>query len=78
MVTSKPNNWNNETIVEQFQKARLCKTLCFWQAIANGYALSALVGSDNCRSGSEKVFATGSFWFSAAAQAAALTTLKVK
>ena len=48
----------------------------FKKAIANGYALSALVGSDACRSGAEKVFATGSFWFSAGAQAAALATLK--
>ena len=47
------------------------------KAIANGYALSALVGSDCCRSGAEKVFATGSFWFSAAAQTAALSTLEV-
>ena len=50
--------------------------LCYSKAIANGYALSALIGSDSCRSGAEKVFATGSFWFSAAAQAAALATLK--
>jgi len=49
---------------------------CYSKAISNGHALSALVGSARCRrEGAEKVFATGSFWFSSAAQAAALTTI---
>ena len=51
--------------------------LCYSKAIANGYALSALLGSESCRPGAEKVFATGSFWFSAGAQAAALATLDI-
>ena len=51
--------------------------VCYSKAIANGYALSALVGSEACRqAGAEKVFATGSFWFSSCAMAAALATLE--
>lgn len=50
--------------------------ICYSKAISNGHALSALVGSKRCRDhGAEKVFATGSFWFSSAAQAAALATI---
>ena len=53
-----------------------CKIIFPKQAISNGHALSALVGSKRCRDhGAEKVFATGSFWFSSAAQAAALATI---
>jgi glutamate-1-semialdehyde 2,1-aminomutase len=50
--------------------------LCFSKAIANGYPLSALVGTDALKSECEKVFITGSFWFSAVPMAAALATLK--
>ena len=50
--------------------------VCFSKAIANGYPLSALVGSDSLKSECEKVFATGSFWFSSVPMAAALATLR--
>jgi len=51
--------------------------VCYSKAIANGHALSALVGSEDCRqAGAEKVFATGSFWFSSCAIAAGLATLE--
>ena len=51
--------------------------VCYSKAIANGHALSALVGSQACRqAGAEKVFATGSFWFSSCAMAAGLATLE--
>ncbi len=50
--------------------------LCFSKAIANGYPLSALVGTDALKSECEKVFATGSFWFSTVPMAAAMAALK--
>lgn len=49
--------------------------VCFSKAIANGYPLSALVGADTLKGECEKVFATGSFWFSSVPMAAALATL---
>jgi glutamate-1-semialdehyde 2,1-aminomutase len=45
------------------------------KAIANGYPLAAVVGSDRFREGAQKIFVTGSFWFSAVAMAAALATI---
>jgi glutamate-1-semialdehyde 2,1-aminomutase len=45
------------------------------KAIANGYALAAVTGSDGLRAAATRVFATGSFWFAAVAMAAALATL---
>ena len=55
-----------------------CDLLCYSKAISNGYALSALLGSKACREeGAEKVFATGSFWFSSCAQVAAYTTISL-
>ncbi|MCC2611179.1 aminotransferase class III-fold pyridoxal phosphate-dependent enzyme [Neorhizobium sp. Rsf11] len=47
------------------------------KAIANGYALSAVTGSDWLRKAASQVFVTGSFWAGAVAMAAALATLKV-
>lgn len=45
------------------------------KAIANGYPLAALFGNDKARKAATEIFATGSFWFSAAPMAAALATL---
>ena len=45
------------------------------KAIANGYALAAVLGSDAFRSAATEVFTTGSFWFSAVSMAAGLATL---
>jgi glutamate-1-semialdehyde 2,1-aminomutase len=45
------------------------------KAIANGYALAAVTGGERWREGATRIFATGSFWFSAVAMAAALATL---
>jgi len=50
---------------------------CFCKALANGYPISALVGSDQMRDAVAKVFATGSYWFSAVPMAAAVTNLKL-
>jgi glutamate-1-semialdehyde 2,1-aminomutase len=47
------------------------------KAIANGYPLAALLGNDALRDAAVSVFATGSFWFSAAPMAAALATLNL-
>src|SRR5581483_8545257 len=46
------------------------------KAIANGHPLAAVVGSDAFRDGASRVFVTGSFWFSAAAMAAAVATIR--
>jgi glutamate-1-semialdehyde 2,1-aminomutase len=46
------------------------------KAIANGHSLAAVLGRDRFRDGAKKVFVTGSFWFSAAAMAAAVATIK--
>ncbi len=45
------------------------------KAIANGYALAAVLGNDAFRSAATEVFTTGSFWFSAVSMAAGLATL---
>jgi glutamate-1-semialdehyde 2,1-aminomutase len=47
------------------------------KAIANGYALGALVGTEAMRDVAARVFATGTFWWSGDAMAAALATLEV-
>lgn len=46
------------------------------KCIANGHPISALLGSNSARAGAERVFVTGSFWFSAAPMAAALSALR--
>ncbi len=51
--------------------------ICFSKAIANGYALSALVGIEALRVDAAKVFHTGSFWFCAGSMAAAMACLNV-
>jgi glutamate-1-semialdehyde 2,1-aminomutase len=50
---------------------------CWSKAIANGYPLAVLLGSDRVREGAAKVYVTGSFWFQAVPMAAALATLEV-
>jgi len=48
---------------------------CWGKAIANGYSLSALLGSEKARAAAGSLYVTGSFWFSAVAMAASLATL---
>ena len=50
--------------------------ICFCKAMANGYPISAVAGSDSLKDAAGKVFQTGSFWFSAGPMAAALACLK--
>ena len=45
------------------------------KAIANGHPLAAVLGSDAFRDAAASIFVTGSFWFSAAAMAAAIATV---
>src|SRR5262245_3787130 len=45
------------------------------KVIANGYPISALLGSEVAREAAQRIFVTGSFWFSAVPMAAAITTL---
>lgn len=47
------------------------------KAIANGYPLSAVTGTNRFRPAAEQVFVTGSFWYSGAPMAAAVKTLEV-
>lgn len=46
------------------------------KCFANGYPISAVLGSDIARDAAAKIFVTGSFWFSAVPMAAAIETLK--
>mgnify|MGYP001163163025 CR=1 FL=1 len=50
--------------------------IAFSKAIANGYALSALVGVESLRVDAAKIFHTGSFWFCAGSFAASMACLK--
>ena len=50
--------------------------ICFCKAIANGYPISALVGTEALKNAAAKVFHTGSFWYSAGPMAAALACLQ--
>lgn len=45
------------------------------KCIANGYPISALLGSEKAREAAKQIFVTGSFWFSATPMAAAIATL---
>jgi glutamate-1-semialdehyde 2,1-aminomutase len=45
------------------------------KAIANGHPLAAVLGGDAFRDGAQRVFVTGSFWFSAVPMAAAIATI---
>jgi glutamate-1-semialdehyde 2,1-aminomutase len=47
------------------------------KVIANGHPISALLGSEKARFAASMVYATGSFWFSAAAMAASVATLRI-
>jgi glutamate-1-semialdehyde 2,1-aminomutase len=47
------------------------------KSLANGYPLAALMGAEPYREAAQRITATGSFWFSAAPMAAALTTLRI-
>lgn len=48
----------------------------FGKCIANGYPISALLGSGKALAAATEIFVTGSFWFSATPMAAAIETLK--
>ena len=50
--------------------------ICYSKAMANGYPISALVGTNEIKSSASKVFYTGSFWFSAMPMAASLATIR--
>lgn len=50
---------------------------CWSKAIANGYPLSALLGSERVREGAGKPLITGTFWIQAVPMAASLATLEV-
>jgi len=45
------------------------------KAIANGRALAAVLGNGAFREGAQRIFVTGSFWFSAVPMAAAIATI---
>jgi glutamate-1-semialdehyde 2,1-aminomutase len=47
------------------------------KCIANGHAISALLGADKARKAASAIFTTGSFWYEAAPMAAALETLRL-
>ncbi|HEY8616202.1 aminotransferase class III-fold pyridoxal phosphate-dependent enzyme [Phenylobacterium sp.] len=47
------------------------------KCLANGHALSALLGGDKARAAAASVYVTGSFWYEAAPMAAALETLRL-
>lgn len=49
---------------------------CWGKCIANGHAISALVGGNLARKAATSVYVTGSFWCQAAPMAAALETLR--
>jgi glutamate-1-semialdehyde 2,1-aminomutase len=58
--------------------AGVAPDLSSWgKVIANGHPISALLGSENARSAAARIYATGSFWFSAAAMAAGVETLRI-
>jgi glutamate-1-semialdehyde 2,1-aminomutase len=46
------------------------------KVIANGHPISALLGNERARFAASRIYATGSFWFAAAAMAASIATLK--
>jgi glutamate-1-semialdehyde 2,1-aminomutase len=47
------------------------------KVIANGHPISALLGNEKTRFAASMIYATGSFWFSAAAMAAGVETLRI-
>jgi len=50
--------------------------VCFCKAIANGYPISAMVGTEALRTDTAKVFHTGSYWYAAGPMTAALACLQ--
>ena len=50
--------------------------ICYSKAMANGYPISALVGTNEIKSSVSKIFYTGSFWFSAVPMMASLHTIR--
>jgi glutamate-1-semialdehyde 2,1-aminomutase len=50
---------------------------CWGKCIANGHALSALLGAEKAREAAASIFVTGSYWFAAVPMAAALKTLEL-
>ena len=50
---------------------------CWGKCFANGYPISALLGSNKARDAARGIFVTGSFWFSAVPMAAAIETLRI-
>lgn len=48
---------------------------CWGKALANGYPISALAGSNKVRSAAGSLYVTGSFWFAAVPMAAGIATL---
>jgi glutamate-1-semialdehyde 2,1-aminomutase len=60
-----------------WSKVGVAPDLSSWgKCIANGHAISALLGSEKARKAASRISVTGSFWFQAAPMAAALETLK--
>ena len=47
------------------------------KAIANGYALGAVLGIDALREAANQIYVTGSFWYASVSMAAGLATLQV-
>jgi glutamate-1-semialdehyde 2,1-aminomutase len=59
-----------------WSKVGIQPDLSAWgKAIANGYALSALAGSEKARAAAQGIFVTGSYWFQAIPMAATIATL---
>lgn len=50
---------------------------CWSKAIANGYALSAVLGSERARAGAVDALITGTYWHQAVPMAAGLATLEI-
>ena len=48
---------------------------CWGKSIANGYPISALLGSEKARAAAGSIYVTGSFWFAGTAMAAGVATL---
>ena len=51
--------------------------ICFCKALANGYSISATLGTGELRRSSERVFLTGSYWNNPGPMAAALACLQI-
>ncbi len=59
-----------------WEKVGVKPDLSAWsKAIANGYPLACVTGNDRFREAAGRIFVTGSFWYGAAAMAAALAAI---